>query len=111
MARMDNDKRSDAKRRADMQAKRGRVMANAVALVNDLLDNRVSSGVWIEVTQIGDDSNFFAKVVIDQTEMGHDRVTTISEIAAAHGAKIMLEEIRMNQTSFSRLALWPSDDA
>jgi hypothetical protein len=103
---MSMDRRTDEEKRETMLADRQRRQAAALVLLNELHDAGFS-GVWIDSTQIGGDGHYYAKVIIDDEDLSHDRMTTIMAVAEVHDAKVMLDEVRMNQQSFSRIGMWP----
>jgi hypothetical protein len=106
---MPMNKRTPEEKREKMLADRERFQAAALVLVNELHDAGFS-GAWIDSTQIGGDGHYYCKVIVDQEELSHDRVQTIFAVAEVHGAKVILTELRLNQQSFSRIALWPGSD-
>lgn len=110
---MPMDRRTPKEKRNKMVADRVRRQGAALVLVNELHDAGFS-GIFMDSTQISGDGHYYIKVIIDQDDLSHDRVATIMDVAEVHNAKVMLTEVRMNQQSFSKIALWPfaeDDDA
>jgi hypothetical protein len=99
------DTRTPGQRRDELIAFRERVQLNVAELVGALHDAGFSS-LLVESVQVGDDSHFNQRVIVDNDELGPDRMRAVLEIADAHLASVSLMEIRMNQQSFSRIALW-----
>lgn len=101
------DVRTLEEKRAKMLADREKRQAAALVLVNELHDAGFSS-IWIDSSQIGGDGHYYAKVIVDSVDLGHDQLSAVLAVAEVHDAKVLLDEVWMNQRSFSRLALWPS---
>ena len=109
MNRYTPDKRTPEERRAEMESRRAAQQANALALMNDLHDKGFT-GLLLDSTQVGGDSHYYCKVVIEDQEISHTRMVTLLAVAGVHGANAMLDTLFMNQQSFSRITLWPSQE-
>jgi hypothetical protein len=100
------DKRTDEQKHEDMVGTRVARQDAAIILANELHDAGFSS-VWIDSTQISGDGYYYCQVIIEADALDHDRMATVLAVAEVHDAKVTLKEVRMNQQSFSRIALWP----
>lgn len=106
---MPMDRRPPGVKRAEMEQARTVRQINTMALVRDLHDNGFSS-VWLESMQITDDGHFYMRVVLDDADIDHERMTMMAQVAEVHDAKIGLHEFSMNGHRFSRVTLWPSSE-
>jgi hypothetical protein len=102
---MPKDTRTPGQRRDDLVEYRERVQLNVAELVAALHDAGFSS-LLIESVQVGDDSHFHQRVIVNYDELSSDRVGAIWEVAEKALATVSLVELRMNQQSFSRIAVW-----
>lgn len=80
------------------------VVAEIVKALHDADFRRL----YIQSSQNGE--SFWQWIVIDEETVRHDDMMTLYEIADAFDARLSLEEVRMNQQSFSRLRIWPTAD-
>ena len=106
---MPMDRRSDEEKRETMVAERQIRQNNAQAIVRDLHDAGFSH-VWIDSTQVSGDGHFWQRVIVNDAEISHDRMTMIMEIADVHDGHVGLHEYVQNDHRFSRIALWPSSE-
>jgi len=103
------DKRTEAEVQADLETSRALRMKNASALLFDLADAGFTH-LWMEITQVTSHGNFLAQVFVNDNGVDAKRFAVAMEIAAAHGAKPYMDELRINQDTFSRLAFWPAGE-
>ena len=103
------DKRTPEEVQAALEASRAKKMEAAVALVYDLADAGFDN-LWIEYNQITSHGDAFVAIVMDEVDLGSERFDEAITIARANGALPHISEVRMNQTSFSRLAFWIRED-
>lgn len=101
------DTRTDAQKRRVLVSSRASRTGEAITLVMALHDAGFSR-VWCESTQISGDGYYLARVIVDEVEINGERMAVIQSVAEKWDAKVMLTEVRMNQQSFSRIALWPA---
>ena len=99
------DKRSPEEVKEALEQSRNDKMAAVIGLAFDLLD--AGFPCWIDIHQITDHGDFWAMVVLDNDRIDGTRTAKAIAIAKEHNADPHLEEVRMNQQSFSRLAFWP----
>lgn len=101
------DRRTDKEKRRTMVRTRTSMHKSALELVT-ALHNEGFSNLWLESNQITADGQYYIKVIVNDGELNHNRMSLVTKVAEVHGAKVMLDELYLNGQRISRIALWPT---